>query len=60
MFERSLKSSTIHLRVTDEEKVLIQRMASRSPQGDTTNWLMHLIKQEYDRCKEFDKTLCQK
>jgi uncharacterized protein (DUF1778 family) len=55
MFEKDLKSAQVQIRVTMEEKELIRLMAKRSPQGDVSTWLMHLIKQEYDRVIEFDQ-----
>lgn len=55
MFEKNLKTSQLQIRITAEEKELIRLMAERSPQGDVTTWIMHLIKQEYDRVIEFDQ-----
>lgn len=57
MFEKNLKSTTIQMRVTEDEKELIRLMASRSPQQDITPWLMSLVAEEYKRIKEFDSII---
>lgn len=55
MFESKAKTATIQIRVTEDEKAVLELMAKRSPQGDVSTLLRHLIKQEYDRVIEFDQ-----
>lgn len=57
MFDNINRNSTINLRVTEEEKAVLELMAKRSPQGDVSTLLRYLIKQEYDRVKGFDKEI---
>ena len=52
MFERNLKSTSIQLRVTEEEKELIREMARKSPQGDVSTWIMALVADEYKRLEK--------
>ena len=59
MFQNFKRDQSIQLRMSSNEKNVLELMASRSPQGDVSSFLRHLIQQEYKRVLAFDEEIQQ-
>ena len=52
--KKPLQSTSVQIRLTEKEKSLVNLLVERSPQSSISEWILHLIDEEWQRCMEFD------